>query len=528
MDDERGVSPVVGFVLIFALIMIVFTMYQAEVVPAQNEEVEFEHSQVVGGQMQQLRSAVIDTSSTGQPRSVTLDTGVQYPSRALAINPGNPIGTLETVATEGVTVSGIDTEYGNGTYTFDTSLIAYRPNYLHLSEETEYVIENGMLVKDYSSSDTVALESAGPLFSANRTRVNLILVGGTLEERQMTTTVTMEHVDTRTIHSSVLSNGTITLPTMLPESQWNGVLNGTEHSIRAYDDSGAISRVTISLGSGTDIELSTVVPSGSDFTAETDTKRYIENKTSLTPAVAENTTEYLTVNVHDQFGSPIGADITIEASETGAGRLNTTNVTPNADGEATFAYKSNGSDAGSTVTVTVDLKNGSENGPVTFELNYPKEDTTANESSREPLSVATGSLQSGPTDLIFRMTPGAPVNVTGFSLRTKGDLENLNETGNTHEFHIYTTKYVRNRPNSASGLHYASAEPIQFDGEDYTFNDGPRMVASSEVHLKKFDSADGITFTGFVDSYEMADLVVYFVLEDGTKRPVYLTGTMNG
>lgn len=211
-DDERAVSPVVGFVLLFALIIIVFTIYQAEVVPAQNEAVEFEHSQTVAGQMRQLSSAVIDTSSTGEPRSVTIDTGVQYPSRAFAINPGNPVGTLETVETDGVTISGLDTEHGNGTYTFDTSFIVYRSQYNLLSEETEYSIQHGMLLKEYSSSGIVALESAGPLFSANGRELNLVLIGGNLETHRMTTTVTLVPSNHLTINSSVTTRGMIPPP----------------------------------------------------------------------------------------------------------------------------------------------------------------------------------------------------------------------------------------------------------------------------------------------------------------------------
>src|SRR5699024_6073183 len=144
-DDERAVSPVVGFVLIFALIMIVFTLYQSSVVPAQNEGVEFKHSQTVEGQMSQLNDAIQQAGASGVPQSVTIDTGVQYPDRALAINPGSPVGTLETVEAPNVTLSGLSdgSGYWSGDETFETHLVSYRPSYNLLQQETTYTLENG-------------------------------------------------------------------------------------------------------------------------------------------------------------------------------------------------------------------------------------------------------------------------------------------------------------------------------------------------------------------------------------------------
>ena len=157
-DDERGVSLVVGFVLIFALIMIVFTIYQADVVPAQNEQVEFEHSQTVEGQMEQLSAAIVNTAGSGANTSVSqrtsIQTGVQYPSRAFAINPGNPVGALEATDPQPVVISGVDTKSG-GEVGLNTSFINYQPNYNRLSEETEISLEYSMVLKDYSGSDNV-------------------------------------------------------------------------------------------------------------------------------------------------------------------------------------------------------------------------------------------------------------------------------------------------------------------------------------------------------------------------------------
>ncbi|MFW5957258.1 MAG: hypothetical protein ACOCQ7_02355 [Natronomonas sp.] len=42
--DTRSVAPVIGFLLIFVILIITFSGYQAFVVPSQNEGVEFDHN----------------------------------------------------------------------------------------------------------------------------------------------------------------------------------------------------------------------------------------------------------------------------------------------------------------------------------------------------------------------------------------------------------------------------------------------------------------------------------------------------
>ncbi|MFB6126637.1 MAG: hypothetical protein ABEJ79_04985 [Halolamina sp.] len=97
--DERAVTVQIGAVILFAFLIIVLSIYQASVVPAQNQEIEFNHNQEVQNDMVDLRSAITDAASTGNAESAAVTLGTRYPSRALFVNPSSPSGAVRSVGT---------------------------------------------------------------------------------------------------------------------------------------------------------------------------------------------------------------------------------------------------------------------------------------------------------------------------------------------------------------------------------------------------------------------------------------------
>ncbi len=526
VDDERAVSPVVGFVLMFALIMIVFTIYNADVVPAQNQDVEYEHTQTIEGQMEQLSAAFLSADENGSTKSVALQLGVQYPTRVFGINPGTPVGTLNTSEMHEVRFTG-DTE----TAEFNTSFVKYTPNYNLMQQETQYSIEHGLLVKDYDGSDNTRLKGTGALFSSDDETVNLRLISSNLQESRMSTVVTAENVDTHKI-TTTSSDATLSLPTTLEKEEWNRTITGSEQVTdwNYSSSSSGVNRVNIELKNGTPINVNRVTAGNPPPEGEIGIPPYIQNVTKTSINASLNSTTNLTVETMDIFGSHYD-DVEINASTNGDrdGDLTPTSTTSGGQsGEATFAYESAPSDAGDTVEVTASLPNRTgENTSVTFELNYPADNGSepGGGSSEDQISVSRGSLEEGPTDLIFRITP-SPVDIAGFSVTTQNELESVTQTEPTHGFYIYTAS----NDDGGNGLQYpygSQSGPIQFDGQEYDFDRGPGRVQSSLVQLKKFDSSDEITFTDFVDSRSEADIVVTFILEDGTERPIFIDATVN-
>jgi hypothetical protein len=160
-DRDRGVSTVVGFILIFAMLIILLSMYQALWVPIQNEEVEFDHYQGVKDDMTNVRSAIFEARTTGEIQSTTVKLGTRYPSRMLAINPPPATGTLSAGEPRDISITAQDgtpidiaTRY-TGIDSADqvyTQLLSYEPTYRELDSGAPIRHEHGVLFMNFSES----------------------------------------------------------------------------------------------------------------------------------------------------------------------------------------------------------------------------------------------------------------------------------------------------------------------------------------------------------------------------------------
>ncbi|EMA47708.1 hypothetical protein C448_04699 [Halococcus morrhuae DSM 1307] len=529
VDDERGVSPVVGFVLIFALVMIVFTLYQSSVVPAQNEEIEFKHSQEVEGEMDELSAAFVSTGPEDPPKAVSLQLGVQYPNRVLGINPGTPIGKLNSTDPRTIELASDD-----GSENLSTSFINYKPSYNLKTQETQYSIEHGMLVKDYSGSSATRLASPGALFSSDGEDVNLNLISGDVSANEMSTVVTTDNVDTHNI--TVMSdNITITLPTTLEEDEWNRTLYTEDTNyISQVDDHEYLSdssEIRINLENGTEIDLNKVTtgdtPNDSENEIEMD--RRITNVTPLHPAVGSvSSKRKLTVRTTDIFGSSLSG-VGVNWSTDGSGKLSANN-TISSDGNTTITYDPVAADSGSTVGITAELANASGgNSSVTFGLNYPPASGPPRCNLGSELE-SPGLYSSEPEQLNFEITPSSSVSIEKFSVITANDLKDVKKSRSPHEFVI--------KDGGSEILSYSTnpqTTPIIFnESNEYRFNSGPTAVNTSTVYIDMFDDEDDvdgeddrdIKFESLASSCKDADVIVNFILEDGTERPVFIDATV--
>ena len=444
-DDERAVSPVVGFVLIFALIMIVFTLYQSSVVPAQNEEIEFKHSQTVEGEMSRLNDAMQQASTSGVPQSVTIDTGVQYPDRALAINPGSPAGSLTTSDPQTVAISGLSdgSSYWDGTKrTFDTRLVRYRANYNLLQQETTYTLENGMFVKNYES-DNSRLESNGSVISNEGRRINLALVGGNYQKSAITTSVTAQPVSTSTeyLHLDSDGSGRITVPTTLDRSQWQRMLDGKEHvSLQKHTSAGATNEVTILLDStGTyEIRLGKTSLGGSKSADVT----YLKNESRANSTAAVGTSEPLAASARDAFGNPkvagtVGATVVSGSGTFARSGSDTATAPVDENGRVGFGYTPSVDDAGSTVSIELALTDeGNAVDTVTYELDVG-DDTDRNDSGGIGGNIDNG-FGLAPSTVVVESAEPVGKDAVEFTFANRGGVA---MTANRTQFNGYLGKF---------------------------------------------------------------------------------------
>jgi len=135
-DDRRAAALQVGAILLLGFLVIGFALYQATVVPDQNERVEFDHNQQVQDSLQDVRNGILRTASAERTSPTTVPLGTRYPTRIAAVNPPPASGTLRTESGGTVTlvnataINGETADFWNGTNrSYATQRLSYRPDY---------------------------------------------------------------------------------------------------------------------------------------------------------------------------------------------------------------------------------------------------------------------------------------------------------------------------------------------------------------------------------------------------------------
>ncbi|PSP71645.1 hypothetical protein BRC80_05270, partial [Halobacteriales archaeon QH_9_66_26] len=395
LDDERGVSPVVGFVLIFALIMLMFAIYQADVVPAQNEEVEFKHSQEVEDDMSQLSSAMISAGSTGTVRAQTVATGMNYPSRTLFINPGPPTGSLRLgdesdereVDLSKVSVDGSkywdtdSTDDGEGETRFESKPVIYSVNYNLLQNDPRFTIRDGQLFRQYGGSEALSDGGASGGDPIPDKQIDLLLVDGDLNQNGQTASVEINPVSTSTEYLTGTAYGDtiLTFSTTLNQSEAEDMIgNGFSSSGKEYaafrgytSHSSRPNTVDVKLKPNTTFEFSiTKISLGSEGEATahevipTEEPTGPDNATARLDATVGEEKSF-TVLVRDKYGNPVsGATVNADPSA----NLDFDSKTTNDQGEATFRYTPPSSAAGSIQTIEISSPDASFKATYKFDV----------------------------------------------------------------------------------------------------------------------------------------------------------------
>lgn len=168
---ERGVVAVIGFIFIFGILVVSFSIYQASVIPDQNEEVEFDHFLSLGENMVELHQTV---HRTRYENTATTDIDIrdQYPTRVLGVNPG-PFTTDVYFGSSGelvirnfeVVSDGNEQKYwtSQSELIMPTSALFVEPDYNVLQSETYYVYDNQIVSTQYEEQTVANKESTDPI-----------------------------------------------------------------------------------------------------------------------------------------------------------------------------------------------------------------------------------------------------------------------------------------------------------------------------------------------------------------------------
>ncbi len=217
-DDQRAVAPLIAVVLLFGFVTIGFSLYQAEIIPDQNSQTEFQHFQDTQDQMIAIQSAARDTVATSQPRSTTFDLGTEYRTRYFGINPPPPTGRLATSEPYNITIN------PNGEdVTVEARFLEYEPNYREL--ETGLIrYEHGLTYLDAreTGGDVVFLpnQDAQPVQGNS---VQVVPLQNTYEESGQRR-VSIQFYRSTSGGELPSSINSINLSTRLSEETWNELI----------------------------------------------------------------------------------------------------------------------------------------------------------------------------------------------------------------------------------------------------------------------------------------------------------------
>jgi len=307
-------------VLLFGFIILALTIFQAEAVPEENKQVEFDHSQEVAEDMVALYGAMFETVADGEPQSVSIALGTDYNDRLFFIYPPPASGALQTTEPRQLqfhnvtavedrdTNQSFDNYWRNETRNYTTRAITYRPNYRELRGTADYRLEYGVLAAQYPEETQLRIaESHHPIIGDTDddgvTEIEVVVVDGELRQVSSDTeSVIPERVTdastVRVTNATNTSSLTLALPTGLSNATWNtsnpdGILYNRP-SVENVTLNGDVAEIQLDGGSAYDLTLHKV-DVGINATAPT--PRYLRK-------VSYNRT-HATFEVRDEFNDRV-------------------------------------------------------------------------------------------------------------------------------------------------------------------------------------------------------------------------------
>ena len=131
--DRRGQSVVVGTVILFGFLIVALSLYQVQIVPQENAEIEFQHFEETRNDLVEVRAGILQAGSIDRPQYRTVRLGTTYSTRLFTINPPAPAGTIRTTESYPITISnGTDTE------TIPTRFLQFRPGYNEIDRSSTW------------------------------------------------------------------------------------------------------------------------------------------------------------------------------------------------------------------------------------------------------------------------------------------------------------------------------------------------------------------------------------------------------
>jgi len=359
--DNRAVTVQIGAILLFATLIIAMSIYQVTIVPSQNADVEYQHSQTVQNQMTDIRNGILRAIATGttQPASVTL--GTQYPSRVFLVNPPPATGTLQTSDAGSIQLTNVAARNNETNHFFEategwntsTKTLSYEPNYHEYDNAPTILYESSILSNYYPDTEnSPAIPISNQVLVNEETdTITLVALNGSLSTTQ-SGSVSVEPIPLSAPYEPVEITPkegtdpiTLTVPTKVSPDLMEDRTSLTDVAPGPRSE-------TVNITLRGDYTLRTAKIGVGSGTTEPG-PRYLT--TSENTVVRPN--EEFTVSVRDKFNNPVGdQNVTVTAN----GSVEDSKQRVSQAGDVTFTYTGSGED------VNVSIPGGGEEHRVIF------------------------------------------------------------------------------------------------------------------------------------------------------------------
>lgn len=346
-DDRRGVALQVGAILLLGFLVIGLALYQATVVPDQNERVEFDHNQQVQHSLQDVRNGILRTASAERTSPTTVPLGTRYPTRVVAVNPPPSSGRLATepggeVTLVGATAINDETaDYWNGTNrSYATKRLSYRPDYSLYQSAPRTTYADTVLYNGFDGGTRAVTDQR--LLEGNL--LYLVALNGSYS-RSGTGAVSVSPTPVSTSDRTVAVNGSdmaIEVTTDLSEDEWERLLSDQYESNGGRIDGNA-SGVTVNGGTLT-VDL---VPNRTYRlrmakvgvgTGVTDTDEQYLTVVDGADSVTAGGTRRIVLEVRDGYNNPVSG-VTVGASVNRSdAAIRPNNGTSDGQGQVIYEY----------------------------------------------------------------------------------------------------------------------------------------------------------------------------------------------
>ena len=257
VDDKRAVSAVIGAILMFGILILALTTYQAAIVPEQNAQTEFQHFEEVRDELIQLRNSISTAGQSDVSQFPSVKLGTNYQTRTVTINPPAPAGTLQTSDAYNITIS-------NGTEEYDknitTRFLEYQPGYNEIIVGPTRFEHSVLYLDERERGSGISI-----IEDQNIVKDGTVRITALQNQIQKTSTgrVTLELYPQDELNESDFPdpNGgelTVTIPTRLNESNyWDEALADSGDIYQGVDSGTDVDKLNLSVNES-DLKVNTV------------------------------------------------------------------------------------------------------------------------------------------------------------------------------------------------------------------------------------------------------------------------------